>query len=207
VPNQRTPFTAAPVSFRHFLQGELARRCAENPRYSLRAFAQRLGVDHSTLSQILRGKRRVTPRSIERIGKSLRLTPERISGFAEFERHHPPVAMNVPSRDQAVQLARDLVELLTHWVHFAILELTSLDTFRADSRWIAQVLGITVDEVNVAIARLVRYRLLDMSSPTHWDDRSRTRDSAIEDFVRYAVTQISEQARDLARRSLTTHQD
>lgn len=207
MPNPPTSQAATPVSFRHFLQAELARRCAENPRYSLRAFAQRLGVDHSTLSQILRGKRRITPRSIERIGKSLRLTAERIAGFAEFERLHPPVAMTVPSRDQAVQLARDLVELLTHWVHFAILELTSLDSFRADSRWIAQVLGLTVDEVNVAIARLVRYRLLDMSSPTHWEDRSRTRESAIEDFVRYAVTQISDQARELARRSITTHQD
>ncbi|MEP7345768.1 MAG: DUF4423 domain-containing protein [Gemmatimonadaceae bacterium] len=195
------------ASFRQFLQEELARRCAENPRYSLRAFAQRLGIDHSTLSQILRGKRRVTPRTIEGIGRSLRIAPERIADFATFERDHPPVALAVPSRDEAVRMARDLVELLTHWVHFAILELTSLEAFRPDSRWIAQVLGITADEVNVAIARLVRYRLLDMTSPTRWEDRSRTQGTAMEDFVRYAVTQISDEARDLARRSLTPQQE
>jgi transcriptional regulator with XRE-family HTH domain len=186
------------------MQAELARRCAENPRYSLRAFAQRLGIDHSTLSQILRGKRRVTTRTIERVGRSLRITADRIAGFVAFEQEHPPVALTVPTRDQAVRLARDLVELLTQWVHFAILELTSLEAFRPDSRWIAQVLGVTADEVNIAIARLVRYRLLDMTTPTRWEDRSRMQGTAVEDFVRYAVTQLSHEARDLARRSITT---
>ncbi len=203
MPNRDAWFLDGQASFRQFLQAELARRCSENPRYSLRAFAQRVATDHSTLSQILRGKRRLTPRTIERIGRSLRIAPERIAHFVVFERDHPPVALAVPSRDEAVRLARDLVELLTHHVHFAILELTSLEAFRPDSRWIAQVLGITADEVNVAIARLVRYRLLDMTSPTRWEDRSRVQGTAIEDFVRYAVTQLSNEARELARRSLT----
>ncbi|MFN8572092.1 MAG: DUF4423 domain-containing protein [Gemmatimonadaceae bacterium] len=189
-------------SFRQFLQGELARRCAENPRYSLRAFAQRVGVDHSTLSQILRGKRRLTARTIERIGRSMRLDAMRIEQFVSFEATHPPIGGSVPTRDDAVRLARDLLELLTHWSHFAILELTTLDTFRPDSRWIAQVLGLTTDEVNVAVARLVRYRLLEMKSPTVWVDRSRAQGHAIDAFVRYAIAQISDEARDLARRSL-----
>ena len=51
-------------SFRERLQRELAQRCARNPRYSLRGFANFLGVDHATLSQLLRGKRAVTPASI-----------------------------------------------------------------------------------------------------------------------------------------------
>jgi predicted enzyme related to lactoylglutathione lyase len=41
--------------FRELLQRELAKRCAENPQFSLRAFAKALRIDHSTLSQILRG--------------------------------------------------------------------------------------------------------------------------------------------------------
>ena len=47
--------------------------------------------------------------------------------------------------------------------HFAILELTRLSEFRADSRWIARVLDISVDEVNVALQRLIRLDLLDMA--------------------------------------------
>jgi transcriptional regulator with XRE-family HTH domain len=53
----------APVTFRTVLQTERERRRAVNPRYSLRSFARDLSVDHSTLSQILRGKRRLTGRS------------------------------------------------------------------------------------------------------------------------------------------------
>src|ERR1700722_13528593 len=39
--------------FRKFLQQELARRCAKNPGYSLRAFATSLQINPSTLSHIL----------------------------------------------------------------------------------------------------------------------------------------------------------
>jgi len=36
------------TSFRLYLQSELARRCARNSQYSLRAFALHLDLDHST---------------------------------------------------------------------------------------------------------------------------------------------------------------
>lgn len=61
------------MSFREVLQEELIRRRARNPRYSLRAFARALALDHSSLSQLLRGRRRVTTRAIRRIGAILRL--------------------------------------------------------------------------------------------------------------------------------------
>ncbi len=59
------------TSFRLFLQSELARRCARNSQYSLRAFAVHVNVDHSTLSQWLRGRRPMTRRSIETLGETL----------------------------------------------------------------------------------------------------------------------------------------
>jgi DNA-binding transcriptional regulator YdaS (Cro superfamily) len=49
------------------LESELARRRARNPRYSLRAFAGRLRIDHSTLSQWMRGRRTLTPRGLAQI--------------------------------------------------------------------------------------------------------------------------------------------
>src|SRR5689334_7684944 len=81
----------APAShrFRRVLQEELALRCARNPRYSLRAFARYLKLDHSTLSQLLRGRRRFTARTVERIGARLSLTPTVISQFVELERTSP----------------------------------------------------------------------------------------------------------------------
>jgi transcriptional regulator with XRE-family HTH domain len=47
-------------AIRRLAAAELARRREGNPRYSLRAFAASVGVDHGTLSRLLRGVR--TPR-------------------------------------------------------------------------------------------------------------------------------------------------
>ena len=69
-------------------------------------------------------------------------------------------------------LTGETVALIADWYHFAILELTRLSEFRADSRWIARVLDISVDEVNVALQRLIRLDLLDMASTDRWVDTS-----------------------------------
>jgi hypothetical protein len=61
-----------PVMMRAVLEAELSRRRARNPRYSLGAFAHSLGLDHSTLSQNLRGERKLTLRMAERLEARLR---------------------------------------------------------------------------------------------------------------------------------------
>src|SRR4029450_10529743 len=66
------------------------------------------------------------------------------------------------------QLSRDAALTLAEWHHHAILELTRLTSFRPDVRWISRVLDVPVDDVNVAITRLVRLGLLDMQAPTRW---------------------------------------
>lgn len=154
------------TSFRLFLQSELARRCTRNSQYSLRAFALHLDVDHSTLSQWLRGRRPMTARSIETIGQALRLPPSTIEKYVDHARRE--------SEDTGLPapgvLTGETVSAIVDWYHFAILELTRLPEFRPDSRWIARVLDVSVDEVNVALQRLIRLDLLDMAAPDRWVD-------------------------------------
>jgi transcriptional regulator with XRE-family HTH domain len=47
-----------------------------NPRFSLRSFAKQLGIDHSTLSQVLRNRRRLSARALEAVGKRVGLSEE-----------------------------------------------------------------------------------------------------------------------------------
>jgi transcriptional regulator with XRE-family HTH domain len=155
------------TSFRLFLQSELAKRCARNANYSLRAFAMHLDVDHSTLSQWLRGRRPITARSIESIGAKLGLTEESIQQYVLRAVRDDDV-----TTPAAWYLTPETMALVAEWYHFAILELTQLESFRPDSRWIAHVLGISVDEVNVALQRLIRLDLLDMETTTRWVDKS-----------------------------------
>lgn len=187
-----TTFDAPPPQdFRAFLQAELARRCLDNPQYSLRAFAGRVGVDHSSLSQILRGRRVLTERTVRLICARLELPDERVEEFvAQLESHRENTG-----DPELRRLTADMVRVVSDWYHYAILELTHLDDFRPDSRWIARVLDITVDEVNAAVSRLASLRLLEMETPDRWVDRARHVAASFEDFTRVAVERWSEQMR------------
>jgi len=185
--------TPAPRRFRQFLQQELATRCSRNPRYSLRAFARYLRLDHSTLSQLLRGRRRFTARTVERIGARLSLAPAVITQFVELERT-PPESW---AARELRQLSRDASASLAEWHHLAILELTRLATFRPDVRWIARVLDVPVDDVNIAVTRLARLGLLDMQSQTTWVDKAGNAEARIDGQSVHAVSALAGRARGL----------
>jgi transcriptional regulator with XRE-family HTH domain len=185
--------TPAPRRFRQFLQEELAKRCARNPRYSLRAFARFLRLDHSTLSQLLRGRRRFTARTIEHVGARLSLAPAVITQFIELERT-PPESW---AARELRQLSRDAALSLAEWHHHAILELTRLASFKPDVRWIARVLDVPVDDVNVAITRLARLGLLDMQSRTRWVDKAGNAEARIDGLSVGAINALAGRARAL----------
>jgi len=78
-----------------------------------------------------------------------------------------------PELEDAVQrLAADTARVVSEWHHYALLELVGLENFRPDVTWIARVLGLGTDEVVLAIDRLVRLGLLDMTSTERWTDLS-----------------------------------
>jgi transcriptional regulator with XRE-family HTH domain len=70
---QRSRSSAA-IRLRTVLAAEFTRRRRLNPRYSSRAFARSADIDHSTLSQLMSGKRPLTWKSIHRIASRVRWT-------------------------------------------------------------------------------------------------------------------------------------
>lgn len=126
------------MTFRRLLQTEFDRRRSANRRYSLRAFARSLAIDHSALSQILRGKRRLTARSVRALGPKLSLDA-------------PAVAEHCAAENESV-----------------ILQTIGRSNFRADSRWLATMSGVPLDQVNVALQRLLRKGIVVMQSRDKW---------------------------------------
>ena len=122
----------------HLLTAELDRRRSANPRYSLRAFARDLSVDHSTLSQFLHGKRRLTVRTVRALGARLGLP------------------------------ARMIAELCALENEAAVLSILPRKNFLPESRWVSIVTGIPLDEVNITLQRLLRKGTMLMRTSTRW---------------------------------------
>src|ERR1700679_2594653 len=153
------------------LRERLRAATRRNPRFSLRSFAGKLGINHSTLSQVLRGKRRLSARALEMVGKRLGLGDETMLAYAASSRRKSN-AKNPLEEIRKVHLDLDAFQLVSAWHHYAILELTHLHGFRTDSKWIASTLGIEVEDVNIALQRLLRLGLLEMAARDRWVDRS-----------------------------------
>lgn len=153
--------------FRHFLAGRFEAAQRQNPRYSLRAFARQLAIDHSTLSQLLRGRRPLTRKAVRRIGERLGLAESLVSFYARRLDNQNDAGAG----GEAVQLSLDTFHVISDWYHAAILEVIQIKDFRPDSRWIAKSLGITVNEVSVALQRLLRLGLLQMAG-AKWINQS-----------------------------------
>lgn len=181
-------------SFRAFLQAELLTRCDRNPAYSLRAFAQDLGLDHSTLSQILRAKRVLTSRNIEKLGAALSLPEDTIAAFVDQERRSG--GLPLARKEQVDQLAQEAAIVLSDWIHYALLELTHVSGFRADSRWIASVLGVDTDAINIAVSRLARLGLLRMEGPDRWLDTTGSWTVSVEAFPAIAIDRLLARVRE-----------
>jgi uncharacterized protein (TIGR02147 family) len=190
-----TPRPTSSTCFRLFLQAELGRRCDKNPQYSLRAFAKYLGIDHATISQLLRGKRPLTPRMILKLGTRLGLDRSAIDGYVAHEAYWRSDSEEEVAQGEIQQLANDAANVIADWYHYAILELTRLHSFRPNSRWIARVLDITADEVNLAVSRLARLGLLEMLDRDRWIDKSGNTTASLVEFNQAAVQRLAEQVR------------
>jgi uncharacterized protein (TIGR02147 family) len=160
--------------FRVYLQNELIERTRRNPKYSLRAFAKFLGAQPGFVSKILLGQRSVTLTTIKRFGLRLGLNPREIDSFEtalidlKAQKKNGVASLSEGLAENYKNLAMDHFQIISDWYHFAILQLTAIEHFQPNSKWISKALGITTSEVNAAIERLQRLELLEITDSGEW---------------------------------------
>ncbi len=145
--------------FRKFLQEELSLRIRTNSQYSLRSFARLLGISAPYLSLILSGKRKLNRKTILKLGKAFGLSPYEMSFFVDERAEQRDLGSELQPENFR-QIAFDHFQAISDWHHYAILELTKVKGFKSNVRWVARVLGISPNEVNAAIERLVKLEML-----------------------------------------------
>ena len=176
------------LTFRERLMREFDARRAANGRYSLRAFAALLDVDHATLSQILRGKRSVPMERIGAWARKLKLSPEETAVHAAVGRIADENGRL--RQEQLRHWAAEMLALLTQPVHREMLRLSRLKTFRADSRWVANEARVGVDEVNIALSRLLRLGILEVKAAGVWVDKTGLGEITPQSFRKYVAERI-----------------
>ena len=180
------------MRFRSRLEKEFAERRDKNSRYSLRAFAAFLGADHSTLSQILRGSRPVPVARIRVWGKKLEMSTEEITVYIAAE--HAPDPADAGRGEQMRHWTAEAMHIVSNGTHFDIVRLSRMPDFRTDSRWIAHQIGASVDEVNLAVSRLMRLRLIEAGEASKWSERTGLARLTEENFRTLALVRVREQA-------------
>ena len=146
------------TDFRSLLQEQLIARCRKNPSYSLRSFAKHLNVSHSALTEMLKGKRTITKKSMEKLGFALGLTIHEIQHFQETKSNQTEKAQQQAAYQQ---LTIDQFSIMSDWYHYAILELIKIEGFPHTTHDFARALGITKSEANIAVERMFRVGLLE----------------------------------------------
>lgn len=158
--------------YRQILKGELEKRCAKNARYSLRAFARDLGMGSARLSEVLNGKGGMSREKAESIADTLAFgadEKEYFCNLVESAHARSPIKKELATARLAKfkhveygSLEIDHFKVISDWYHFAILELTEIQGFKSDPRWIALALGIQEIEAKLALERLVRLGFLEL---------------------------------------------
>ncbi len=132
---------------RAFLLSEIQKRKSKNPNLSLRVLAKKIGVSHSTLCQVLSGKRPLTERTLKRVLTGLGIDSEQQSDLF-VTLHKNPCCFT--------EVAEDELEQTDAWYFDAILELTLVRGFQSNDTWIANQLGISVETCRRAIQTLIK---------------------------------------------------
>lgn len=137
------------------MSDEYARARMKNPQYSLRAFARKLGLFPSAVSEIMNGKRRITrhmgTQILMRLGRDLEQTQEMCGDLKGKYRNEEGNFEELPT------------DVLTHfldWHHSAILSLADTKDFKGDVDWIAERINGQKRAIAAALDRLERLQLL-----------------------------------------------
>jgi transcriptional regulator with XRE-family HTH domain len=178
--------------FAERLNEELTARKRSNQRYSLRAFAAFLACDHSTLSQVLRGTRRATIAQVRAWARKLAISPAEIAVY--LASGQVPDDVTAGRHTMLRHWTAEAMAVVRDRTHFEILRLSRADGFRADCRWIAGRAAVGVDEVNVALARLLRLGLIEMSADGVWRDRTGLARLSEREFRTLALERVREKA-------------
>jgi uncharacterized protein (TIGR02147 family) len=156
---------------------------------------------------MLNGKRAITVNSVERLGRAIGLSPKEISRYKILTREKNlgiSLESTSSSLDEFQQITLDSYAIISDWYHYAILELIRVRDFQPNIAWVAKSLGITKSEANIAVERLKRVGLLEITEKGQWKDQTAEGKATNihGDFTSGAARKLQKQVLEMSLRAL-----
>ena len=148
-------------NYRDILRIEFQSRKARNQYYSLRAFAQSIGIGSGALSEILNGKRNLGLNKANAIIEKLNFDENEKKAFLNSVQSVP---CKVENKDEAEkrELSLEVFELVSSPTCMAILNAADLDKFELDEKWLAKKLNLKSEEVSHALTLMRSVGLVEV---------------------------------------------
>lgn len=172
------------MNYRNILNDTFRERSLANANYSLRAFARDIQIAPSTISEILNGKKGLSPKLARSVAQNLRLPDWEVEYFCDLvtQEHakSPRVRSEAKRRleekgqeNRLHLLNQNAMRSLTSWIDLAILEITHLSDFKSSTSWISKKLKVEESVVRDSVNRLTSSKLLEINCRTGvWTDVS-----------------------------------
>jgi uncharacterized protein (TIGR02147 family) len=159
-----------------------------NSSYSLRAYASRLGIAVSALSELMNHKRPLTEKMALKILNGLGHSDD----FAN---------QLIKSKDYDRSLSINAFQVISDWYYFAILSLAEIEDFSIDKKWISQRLNISTKQAADAVVKLRSLEMLVQREDGQWI-ASGLQFKVPGEISSSAVKNHTDQSLELARESL-----
>lgn len=186
-------------SFQNVLADQLKRKRDKNSQFSLRAFARSLDMSPAHLSNLINGRKNLSPKFAQKIIDKLDLSENERFELAQDIiinlKSNPVKKLNLKT------LKEDEFRLIADWYHLAILSLGRLDN-KANAQWLAEKLGISENTAWDAFMRLRRLGLLSVKNGRFW--QSSQEFSTTNDIPSEAIRLHHRQNLELAKEKLDT---
>jgi len=154
----------------NILNEEFSRRVEKNTRYSMRAFAKQLEIHPSALSRILAGKQRMSTGSALTISNKIGLSGDTCRLFLQSVIEEQK-SVDVAELGAAVEMpdlkvhphkiSEENYAIIAQLMCLALRELMMTIDFKPDPKWIAERLGLSVDQVQQYIKTLLEAGLME----------------------------------------------
>jgi uncharacterized protein (TIGR02147 family) len=145
------------------IREDLSLKQRANPSYSLRAYANFLGLHSSTLSQVLSGKRSLPLKNAKEVTTKLNLGPKDKTLFLEslYRLKTNLDDIKVDQNDDRFILDESYSKVIAEWEHYAVLTLFDIDNFLATKEEISARLGISELRSEVVLNNLLICNLVN----------------------------------------------